>query len=200
MIKQTGQKEAIRLAVDKLKTVDLDYRCRLLGFQTPKNGVISIRMFGQDYFLHTDDFCLELAEYNTPAKMTDHVLLLRYLLCDVPVEVNAEYISLRDLPGGQFYWNPFVSRTTQPLCRIIGNDVERLIFNLKKFDYEKVDLTGFAVSIHAIGNIHITLVYSSGDEEFPPSANLLFDSCIKRAYSTEDIVVLGSRICLNLIH
>ena len=199
MIKQAGQKEAIRLAVDNLKTIDLNYRCRLLGLDTAEDGSIRLRMFGKDYILFIDDLRLLMADSNKDAKMIDHVLLLRYLSCDVPVIVNNEFISLRDLPGGLFYWDSFISRTTQPLCRAIGNNIDRLKVNLNMFDYKEVDLTDFAVCIHTVGKIEVTLVYTLGDEELPPFANLLFDSCIKRPYSTEDVVVLSSRLCMDLM-
>jgi len=199
MTKQTGHKEAIRLAIERLKIIDLNNRCQLLGLNSVENGILKIRMFGRDYCLYIDDFRLVNVDDINPTKQNDQILLLHYLLCDVPIKVINELITFRDLVGGQFYWEPFVSRTTQQLCRVIGNDIERLKTNLNKFDWKQVDGEDFAAHIHIIGNIYLTLKYQLGDEEFPPDALLLFDSSIKRVFTAEDVAVLSSRVCLELI-
>ena len=199
MTKQAGHEEAIRLAIEKLKTTDLNNRCQLLGLDSVKNGILQIRMFGGDYRLHIDDFRMVNAEDMNPIKQNDLIILLHYLLCDVPIKVTNELITFRDLAGGQFYWEPFVSKTTQQLCQVIGNDIERLRTNLNKFDWRQVDAVDFTVHIHIIGNIYLILKYQLGDEEFPPGALLLFDSSIKRVFTAEDVAVLSSRVCLELI-
>ncbi len=57
----------------------------------------------------------------------------------------------------------------------------------------------FGGRIHGIGELYLTLIYYSGDDEFPAEINILFDSCIKRVFETEDIVVTASRICIGLL-
>jgi hypothetical protein len=53
--------------------------------------------------------------------------------------------------------------------------------------------------IHALGNLHLTLVYHLGDDELPPAADVLFDGCIRRVFGAEDAAVMASRICLGLL-
>ncbi len=199
MSKKSGQQKAIHLAIEKLLQINLYDRCCLHGFDEYVKGKIKVRMFGIDYYLQTGDFQLLRACDNTPAKETDHILLLHYLLCDLPVKITDNFITFRNLPGGQFYWRPFVDRTFLPLVRLIGNNIDKLITNLQQFDWEQLSDRDFTARIHAIGNIYITLKYQKGDDEFPPAASLLFDSCIKRIYCAEDVAVLSSRICLNLL-
>ncbi len=38
-----------------------------------------------------------------------------------------------------------------------------------------------------------------GDEEFGPAAEVLFDACIKRVFTTEEVSHLASRICIGLL-
>jgi hypothetical protein len=108
-------------------------------------------------------------------------------------------ISFRELPGGQFFWEPFLSRSVRPLLKRIGNNLELLKRNLHSFDWEPASLGDFAARVHALGKVYLTLVYRVGDEEFPPSAELLFDACTKRVYNAEDATVLAGRICLDLL-
>jgi hypothetical protein len=199
MSKEIARQEAIRLAIAKLQHVDLASRCMVLGIPAPENGVLRLRAFGIEFLLQQSDFQLIIADTGEVAKTGDRILALHYLLCDAPITLTDEHISFRGLPGGQFYWQPFLSRTVHPLLGRIGNDLELLKKNLQRFDWEPIDLGDFGARIHAIGPVDMTLVYHQGDEEFPPEVDLLFDACIKHIFMTEDVAVLASRICLGLL-
>lgn len=192
---ETAHEEAIRIAVEKLHEVDMDSRCRSLGLPEPQGGSVHLRAFGVDMVLSMPDFQLFEAATGEPVKSGDRILLLHYLLCDLPVEETGELISFRELAGGEFYWEPFCSRTVRPLVKKIGNGVERLRSNLDRFDWSPVKPGDLGAHIHAIGRLYCTLVYRLGDEEFPASADFLFDSSFKRVYNAEDAAVLAGRIC-----
>jgi hypothetical protein len=199
MPKESGYGEAICLAIEKLRNVDLDVRCANLGLSKPQNGILKLCAFGTDMILRLSDFQLFLADSGKPAKISDHILVLHYLLCDLPIHQTDELISFREMDSGMFYWEAFLSRSVRPLVKRIGNDLELLKTNLKRFDWKPVSLGDLGARIHAIGKVYVTLIYRLGDEEFPPSADLLFDAGIKRIYPTEDAAVLASRICLSLL-
>ena len=38
-----------------------------------------------------------------------------------------------------------------------------------------------------------------GNEEFGPAAEILFDACVKRVFTTEEVAHLASRFCLGLL-
>lgn len=200
MSKKLAIEQAIRLAVSKLQHVDLIIRCENLGLPAPnENGIINFRTFGTNWELRSGDFLLTNVEKKEPAKATDRILVLHYLSCDLPVPETNTYISFRDLPGGQFYWQSFRSRTVQPLVEKFQNNLDQLSQNLNRFDWKQVKYGDFGARIHIIGRLDATLIYWRGDEEFPPTADLLFSENIKRVYNTEDVAVLGSRICLGLL-
>jgi len=198
--KESAHQDAIRQAVSKLTDVNLAKRCVSLGLAIPdNNGEIHIRVFGTDASLRQTDFQLIIAKTKKPAKTTDQILVLHYLLCDLPIEANGELISFREIPSGQFYWNSFLSRTVKPLIDKFGNNLKLLQESLNRFDWEEVTMGDFSARIHTLGNLYLTLVFYKGDEELPPEINLLFDSCITRVYNAEDAAVLASRICLGLL-
>jgi hypothetical protein len=199
MSKQIAQKEAIRLAVAELRNIDLTARCPFLGLSVSENGTVRLRVFGTDLLLRQTDFDLLKADTGEPAKPGDRILVLHYLLCETPLSLTDELISFRALPGGQFYWQPFLARTVKPLISRIGNDLDRLRTNLQRFDWEEVPMGDLGARIHAIGKLYVTLAYYRGDEEFPPTADVLFDACIKQVFAAEDVAVLASRICLGLL-
>lgn len=200
MSKEFANREAIRLAVSKLQNIDLAKRCENLGLPSPnENGAINFRAFGTNWELRSGDFQLVNAETKAPAKPTDRILVLHYLNCDLPVPETDMFLSFRDLPGGQFYWQSFRSRTVQPLVDKFQNNLDQLNKNLNRFDWKPVKYGDLSARIHVIGRLDLTLIYRRGDEEFPPTADILFSANIKRVYNSEDAAVLASRICLGLL-
>lgn len=198
MSKIEAQSDAIRRAKDSLASVDMAGRCAILGLPLPQDGILQFRAFGQDLTLQRDFELVETAS-RKPAKLGDQILFLHYLLCDVPVKEAGELITFRDMPGGQFYWEPFLSRSINPLLKRVGNNLEVLKKNLNRFDWQPYPAGDFAAKVHALGGLYGYVVYHLGDEEFPAAAEMLFDASIKRVYNSEDVAFLGSRICIGLL-
>jgi hypothetical protein len=199
MSKQSAQQEALQIAIDKLKTINLSERCPQLGLPVPEDGTLRLRAFGKNMLLDVSDFSFADADSPKPIKLGDQVLVLHYLLCETSVAPADKLISFRGYPEGQFYWQPFQSRTVNPLLGRIGNDLDLLRNHLERFDWEPVDMGDLGARIHVIGPLFLTLVYHLGDDEFPPSADVLFDACITQVFVAEDVAVLASRICLGLL-
>jgi hypothetical protein len=184
--KQKAQSEAIALAVKGLRKRNL-------------SDNLTVRVFGQNLKVTLPDFDITVNESTEPVRPADHILALHYLLCEVPVEPTGELISFRDLSGGQFYLEPYRSRTTKPLAAHFQNDLDALRTALNCFDWAPVELGDLGACVQAVGNLHLTLVYHRGDEDFEPEVEILFDACIKRVFCTEDAAVLAARLCRGLI-
>ncbi len=194
-----ANEKALQIAKQSLTNTDLSARISLLGFPKPQNNIVNIRAFAQDMLLSLSDLNIINARDKKPVKLGDHILILHYLQNDKIITLQNELISFKNLSGGQFYWQPFLSRTVKPLVSRIHNDLDLLKKNLDRFDWEPAELGDFSAKIHGIGSLYITLSYHKGDDEFPPDADVLFDKCIKHVFSTEDAAVLASRICLGLL-
>ncbi len=201
MSKQTAQQEAINRAIARMKQCD-DIHSRLprLGFEPPRAQAVAMRVFGIDAVLNLEDFSITDIKTSQPLKPGDQILLLHYLLCEYAIEPTGEMITFRNFTGGQFYWQPFLSRSINPLVAKIGNDLEMLKKNLAKFDWQPIDAGDFGARISAFGKIYVDLVYHLGDDEFPPAAEVIFDSVLKKVYEAEDAAFLAGRICLSLLY
>lgn len=199
MSKQEAAAEAIRLSIETLTDVDFNQRCLNLGLNQPVDGRLELRMFATDLVLDLTSFELASKEGGAPARPADRVLLLYYLQCEVPVKQTGVMISFRNLPGGQFYFGPFQSRTVKPLLGRIGNDMELLRKQLSRFDYTIINGGDYAARIHAVGNLYLDLVYHLGDDEFPPAADVIFDACVQHPFDAENAAVMASRICIGLL-
>ena len=128
----------------------------------------------------------------------DRLLVLHYLLCDVPLCASGEWITFRQFPGGQFYWEPFCDRTVRPLVEEIGDDLALLRRRLDRFDWSPVVAGDVGAAVRVVGKMQVAVVYRRGDEEFPAGAEILFDSSLKQVYWTEDAAAVAGRVCRGL--
>ncbi len=197
--RQIAYETAAENAINLLQSIDIQERCRQLELPLLSDGRISIHILGNDLLISQTDYSVLDKQNGKPAHPIDRILALHYLLCDIVVKENGELVSFSDLPGGQFYLEPFRSRTVVPLEKNICNNIELLKERLARYEWEQVYYGDFGARILAIGKIYITLVYRTGDEEFPPSAEILFDSIIARVFNTDDVSALASRMCLGLL-
>jgi hypothetical protein len=197
--RQIAYETAAVNAVSVLQSIDIEKRCSILDIPLSEDGKIKISVLGNDLLISMDDYSAVIAETGTPAHPIERILALHYLMCNFPIVETGELISFSELSGGQFYLEPFRSRTVVLLEKNISNNIELLYERLARFKWEPVKLGDFGACIHAIGKIFITLVYRTGDEEFPPAAEILFDSSIKRVYNTDDVSALTGRMCVGLL-
>ena len=194
-----GKNIAIERAQAALRMLDLHERCKLHGFPPFQNGLTESRVFGKDVLFYKSDMKLIERKSLREVKTNQYILFLHYLLSDIAFSPSGQYISFRQLPGGQFYWEPFIAKSCSPLIRAIGNDIELLKQKLTIYDWEQTNYGDFSARIHILGNIHLLLVHYSGNDEFPANINILFDSNISRIYQAEDISIMSSEICFGLL-
>ncbi|HCE44542.1 MAG TPA: hypothetical protein DET40_13430 [Lentisphaeria bacterium] len=199
MSKTEGQNEAIRIAVAKLAESDLSARAGNLGFTLLDKHAILIRAFGSDCTVELNSFEVRNKKTGQPVKPDLKIIILHYLLFDNTFSETGRIITFRDLPGGQFYLGPYQSRSVDILLSRIKYDIGLLKKNLGRLEWEETRPGDIGARIHAIGRIFATLVYYKGDEEMPSSADILYDSSIRKVFNTEDVTVIASLICRSLL-
>lgn len=203
--KQQAERDAIRLASGKLAVVDnWPARCLQLGLPDPATtgGALRVAVLGSTLELHPPEFQATVVPSGKAPKPADHLLALHYLLGEFTVSPAGEWITFREFPGGQFYWEPFLSRSIKPLIGRVGNDLGLLKDHLSRFPVQVEPLPdgGLRAVIQALGAIELMLVYRPGDDEFPPAADVLYDACARRVLCAEDAAALASRFCIGLLH
>jgi len=109
-------------------------------------------------------------------------------------------ISFAQLPGGRAYYNAFKRRAVQQVERVFGANPHMLYKAADLLDAKKVDYGDYSVKIYALPLVPLYVVLWSSDSEFPPSANILFDSSVNQFLSTEQTAMLGELTSARLRH
>lgn len=129
------------------------------------------------------------------ARLTQwHIQLLATLLIHYsqakPTPLTGNLVKFRDLPGGYAYEHAFNKRAINPLTEYFGEKPQLLSKVGKLFGGIQLNHGDASVEITALKGIPLTYILWKA-EEFPASANILYDQSASNYLPTEDLAVLG---------
>ncbi|MBU1913072.1 MAG: DUF3786 domain-containing protein [Candidatus Omnitrophica bacterium] len=130
---------------------------------------------------------------NIPAKDFYKLLMLHYIANENRVLRirRDEWISFKDLDGGEAYFSAFKKRAIDPILRKYGDNPSNIFERARFLSADKIDTGTAGVSINAFPKIKVAVILWAKDDEFPADCNMLFNPEIKDIFPTEDVAVLG---------
>jgi len=136
---------------------------------------------------------------DTQVELRDKILILHYLLTASGQLLSGDLISFKDLGEGQAYYPTFAQRAIQPLINYFGKHPDKIQKCAEQIGGVKSAFGDFAVTISAFARVPVTIVLWQGDDEFPPTANMLFDRIVLDYLPLEDLIVLSQTIVWKLV-
>ncbi len=162
----------------------------------------SVKFLSDTYDIDLGSKLIMSASCNVPAKDHVAIILLHYLARKLTFgrlpEQSGEWIDFNQLEGGEGYYPTFKKRTIDHVVSKYGSDPEALVKAAERIPAKRADLGDVSVVIYPFEEVGILVKMSKADEEFAPSANILFDRNISRVFCTEDIVVIAEMIAHQL--
>jgi hypothetical protein len=191
--KQKNYQQAFDLACASFKGIDLKERAEKSGAVYEKGDEgdqILLSFFSEPYTIRFPQI-----EFSSPGEKTvslvTRALVLHYLLKADGSPLTNKWVAYKDLPGGMLYAGVFARRVTDPLIKRFGRSAKLFQEVGIRFRGESAGVGDASVKLLALPRVPVQYVLWEGDEEFPPSAHLLFDSSVVHYLPLEDIVVLG---------
>ena len=131
-----------------------------------------------------------------------HIQIFAALLCNYafanPTPLSGKLVKFKDIPGGYAYEGAFVQRTIQPIAEVFGEKPEMLLKAARLLGGLRRNLGDSSVEINALKGIPLTYILWKADE-FPASANILYDKSAGNYLPNEDRAVLGELTTSHLI-
>ncbi|HAP32790.1 MAG TPA: hypothetical protein DCQ14_07055 [Firmicutes bacterium] len=186
---------ARRMAVETLAAADPSKVCLLSGvdFNREQNSYI-LPYLNRRYLVNSSSGAVKNMADGSGVSPYLEVIFLHYLLTADGTPLHSEWITFKELPGGGIYGEPYRKRTIVPLLRYFGEKPEKFRevgLSLGGADYNYGDLS---LLFHPFPRIAMVFVLWKGDDEFAPSANILYDACAAHYLPTEDYALLPSLI------
>ncbi len=126
------------------------------------------------------------------------IIMLHYLAIADGTPLSNRLVSFRHLPGGDIYMAPFQGRAVTPFLKTFGSrpeDFERGALALGGYRGEG---SGTSMVVPVMPRVPLCFVIWAGDEEFSPSATILFDQAASSYLSTEDYAHLPAIITAEM--
>ncbi|MEG1524607.1 MAG: DUF3786 domain-containing protein [Clostridia bacterium] len=122
------------------------------------------------------------------------LLLIRYLLEGRDVSGTGKYLAYREMPWGDVYQANFQGRCIQRLAFSFGHKLSQFAAAMEQLGAEKIRFGDIGFDIQFLNCHRLRLALWAGDEEFPPSSQILFSDDFPFAFSAEDMAVVGDVI------
>ena len=200
--KQKNYKQSFDLACASIEKMNLEERAKKAGADYQKGEErerITIHFFSEPYHIQFPQ-----VDFYSPSKkvvsLVTRILLLHYLIRADGNPLAGKWVAYKDIPGGLLYAGVFARRVTEPLQRKFGKSAKSFREAGIKSGGEPVEIGDASFVLHAFPYVPLQYVLWEGDDEFPPSVQLLFDASVDHYLALEDIVVLGQVTTGRLIN
>lgn len=186
---------AFKEAAKKLSLCDPRYVCLNSGviYNREKNCYI-VPYLNRKYLACNKTGDVVSLEDGSRASRQLQILILHYLACADGTPLKGSWITFKELPGGHIYVEPYQKRIIKPLLKYFGSDPEKFREIALTLGGEPSSFGDVGVVMRSLPKVPIAFVFWKGDEEFPPSANILYDASAAHYLPTEDYALLPGLI------
>ncbi|MCD7716948.1 MAG: DUF3786 domain-containing protein [Lachnospiraceae bacterium] len=126
------------------------------------------------------------------------ILVIRYLLEGCTAKSTGKFLTYREVPWGEVYYRQFSGRCLSRLAFSYGNKLDRFSSAMEKLGAAKLEQGDAAYEMEIFDGYRVRFLLWAGDEEFPPSAQILFSDNFAAAFHAEDLVVVCDVVISSL--
>ena len=154
-----------------------------------ENGMFSVTLMGKTYTV-TETAEITDEQGSAPA-LPVQTFLLRYLLEGKNVPALGNWKTFREMPWGELYIKPYTGRVLTRAAFTFGTRVASFCAAAEKMGATPINHGDAGYEFSLVGDYHIRLLVWAGDDEFPPSAQVLYSDNFEEGFAPEDRVVAG---------
>lgn len=137
---------------------------------------------------HQED---DMGYYPLEDMIAAKILVIRYLLKGEVSFPSGRFVAYSDMPWGNVYQKQFHGRCILRLAYGFGSKLDRFAAVLEHMKGKKLELGDISYEICLIERYYVRFILWEGDDEFPPSSQIIFSDNFPHAFEAEDIAVVG---------
>ncbi len=166
---------------------------------TYNEGRFQVPFFGTMYHVHWPKGTIQRLADQEEVDIATQILNLHYLLTADGTPLAAEWVAFRTVPGGLGYDAAFQGRANLRLAHAFGVDKPAFESAARALGGERLSFGDSSFLFRLFPRVWLAVVLYLADDEFPASANVLFDAAVSHYLPTEDLAVLGGMLAGRLI-
>ena len=156
----------------------------------------TLKFLGTVYEITYPDFQVshhpdEMGYYPLEEMIYGKILTMRFLLSGAVSSGTGKYKTYREMPWGEVYLRQFDGRCIKRLAFSYGNRIEDFRAILSHIHGSPLEHGDAAYEVEIYPGYRIQMILWEGDEEFPPSSQILFSDNFPVSFQAEDMAVMG---------
>lgn len=158
------------------------------------NGTFRIPFYGDNYLITFPDLEVALETTKKPSGLNRTGMFLYHLQTADGTPQAGKWVAFRDLPGGMFYHQAYQGYSGDRLAKAIAGHVGVFERAAKNLGGVRLDLGDASFAFDALPRVRVAAIYYAGDEDFPATANVLFDAAASHYLPTDALSGIGSAL------
>ena len=150
-----------------------------------------VNLLGREFAISHPDYALRALDGGALPPLSTQTFLLRYLLESRDVAWRGEWKTFREMPWGEMYIQPYTGRVLTRAAFTFGFRLGAFKAAAEKMGALPVKHGDAGFEFPLIGNFKMRFLVWEGDDEFPPSAQVLYSDNFAEGFAAEDRVVAG---------
>ena len=158
-----------------------------------ENGCFTVQLLNSTYRIAWPEYAIT-ADREDAFALTNlpcQTFLLRYLLEGRQAALSLGYKTFREMPWGELYITPYTGRCLTRAAFTFGTQVPAFAAACERMGGEKLPHGDAGYGFGFLGGYRMQIMIYAGDEEFPPSSQILYSDNFADGFSAEDRVVAG---------
>ena len=150
-----------------------------------------VNLLGREYAISHPDYAIRALDGGSVPPLPTQTFLLRYLLESKQVAWSGAWKTFREMPWGEMYIKPYTGRVLTRAAFTFGTRVAAFRTACEKMGARKLTHGDAGYEFDLIGDYRMQILVWEGDDEFPPSAQILYSDNFADGFAAEDRVVAG---------
>lgn len=157
------------------------------------DGCFTLRLMGTAYRIAWPEYAITAQREDAFAlgSLPCQTFLMRYLLEGRRAALSLGYKTFREMPWDELYIAPYTGQCLSRAAFTFGAQVEAFAAACQRLGGERLPHGDAGYGFDFLEGYRMQIMIYAGDEEFPPSSQILYSDNFASAFSAEDRVVAG---------
>lgn len=160
------------------------------------NKEFTLKFFGTTYKISWPDFQIDhlpddMGFYPLEEMIYAKILTIRFLLNGATSLGSGKFKTYREMPWGEVYLRQFDGRCIKRLAFSYGNRIKDFSGIMEHIHALPIKHGDVAYQIEIFPGYQVQMILWEGDEEFPPSSQILFSDNFPVSFQAEDMAQMG---------
>lgn len=150
-----------------------------------------VNLLGRAFAIAHPQYAIRALDGGPVPPLPTQTFLLRYLLEGKTVAPLGKWLTFREMPWGELYIKPYTGRVLTRAAFTLGTRIAAFRKAAAAMGAQEVQHADAGFRFRLIGEYEMQILVWEGDDEFPPSAQVLYSDNFVDGFHAEDRVVAG---------